>query len=404
MKHIESSHSTFSPLKRGALFYLGFWGVMGMFAPFLNVYFRQVLGFSGRQIGFLSIFFPLMTLVIAMPVSHLADRRNWRVAILTFAVAGFGLSLLLGWFPQRFRVWGVLMCGLALFFGPIIPLADSLIARMAIRHDLNYGSMRLCGSLSFAITATICGILWEYTGFSAMFLLAGLSFFPVALLASGLEESTVSEQKKKPGLSEIRKDAGLVMLIIASFLVGASVHLSILFDGIYMNSLGGTQTLVGLMFGLSAFCELPTMQYSTRIARFISCPKTLLLGYSLLIMAFIGYTLVQQPVVLLCMAMVKGSGFGLFYVNTVRLTHERVSEDWAATVQSILTASAFGLAPLIASPLGGEIYDRLGVQSIYIFNTLCVTGALLIMSTSILRGIFTDKNCNPATALENQIT
>jgi PPP family 3-phenylpropionic acid transporter len=391
-------YDSLSPLKRGSIYYLSFWGVIGTFIPFLNVYFRQALGFSGRQIGILAIFPPLMMLVVAPFVASLADRRHWRILLLRVTISGFGLLLLLATFPHTFIAWIVLRLVMAFFSSSIIPLADSIIARMSSRYGLNYGSMRLWGSFSFALASIVGGVLWERVGFRTMFVVAGLSLLPALFSASKLEEEPVTiERQKRQSLWEIRRDSGLVVLMVASFLVGATIHISVTFDGIYMNYMGGTQLFIGLMFGLAAFSELPTMHYSVAIARHLSGPKTLLMAYGLFTMAFLGYVLAWQPGILLVMAMIKGLGFGLFHSSTIRLTNERAPENWASTIQSMVTASAFGLAPMIAAPLGGEIYDRFGPKALFLCNSLLVGGAMLVCIIATVKRIFTDVKTEPPT-------
>ena len=380
-----------SPFMRGSLYYLGFWGVIGIFIPFLNVYFRQELGFNGRQIGFLAMVPAFTTLLVAIPISSLADRRHWRIPLLKAGLIGFSLMLILAIFPHTFVFWGILRLGMAFFATPIFPLADSIIARMSIRHHLNYGSMRLWGSFSFALTAIAGGALWQQMGFEAMFVIAGIALLPALFFASSLEEGPGEvEQQVKISLWEIRNDIGLVFLVTASFLVGATIYLSLIFDGIYMNSLGGSQVFVGLMFGVTAFSELPTMHYSFTIIERLGGPKTLLLACSLLMLAFVGYTLAWQPWMLLFTAMIKGLGFGLFWITTIRLTNERAPESWASTIQSILTASSFGLAPLLVSPLSGELYDRFGPKAIFVCGSLLVGGSALIFLVAIFKRVFTD--------------
>jgi len=182
---LTNFHSSISPLVRGSLFYITYWGAVAIYAPFLNVYFRQ-LGFSGRQIGVLALLSPLLTLFLAMPLSALADRRRWRVRLLIGMLGGYALVLFWANFAQTFTVWVPLMITMALFLSPIASLADSLIARMAIRHNLNYGTMRLWGSFGFAVISIICGVIWERLGFGVMFMVASLSFVPVLFFATML--------------------------------------------------------------------------------------------------------------------------------------------------------------------------------------------------------------------------
>jgi PPP family 3-phenylpropionic acid transporter len=267
-----------------------------------------------------------------------------------------------------------------------MPIADSLIARMSARHGLNYGSMRLWGSFGFATVAIACGALWQQIGFAPMFGLASLMFIPVIWYATFLQESPgVDVQARRP-VSVIAQDPGLVALLLTAFLVGLALAMAIIFEGIYMDFLGGSKLLIGLLSGTAAFSELPTMHYSGLIARYLRGPKTLLLAYGLMGLAYLGYTLAWAPSVLLLLGAVKGLGFGLYFVSTVRLVDARAPEEWASTAQAMLTAGSFGLAPLIAGPLGGVIYDAFGPAAVFVVGAAAVGLAAVVLLLATVRG------------------
>lgn len=379
-----------TPLQRGSYYYTMFFGAFGTFLPFYNLYFRQELGFSGRQIGILSLFFPLMTILVAMPLSALADRYSRRITILMSTMTGFILLLIfVAGRLQQFALWVGFMFCLSVFFGPIMPLGDSLIARMSLRHKVNYGTMRLWGSLSFAVCAISYGALWDHFSADATFMVTGIALLPALGFASLLEESPpMCVRPIKGPIRELLHDRGLVSLLLASLLVGAGLRLSLIFDGIYMNALGGAQFWVGLMFGVGALTELPTMQYSAWLIQRLNGPRTLILSYCLMMLAFMGYVLAWRPGVLVLMTAVKGLGFGLFIVSTIRLTSERVEEHQSSTVQSMVSASAFGIAPLLAALVGGEVYDRIGIKAIFLCSSLLIGSAALLLIIAANRGGF----------------
>jgi PPP family 3-phenylpropionic acid transporter len=388
--------NSLSPLIKGSLFYLGFFVGMGMFLPFINVYWRQELGFSGRQIGLLSLIRPLMTVVFAIPVASFADRRQWRIPILMGALIGTGLVFVFAGNLHTFTAWILGWLLLAIVMSPTMSLSDSLIARMSLHHHLNYGTMRLYGSFGFALTAIVGGALWEQTGFKAMFLITGVAFLPVVFLASKLEEeASNTEQQEHPSFWTIMQNRGLIALVIASFFMGAAVNMSIIFDGIYMKFLGGTELFVGLMFGVTALCELPAMHYRDRLAERLGGPSALLLAYSIFMMTFLGYILVSRPWMLLCMAIFKGLGFGLCWVSTIQLSNERAPEHWISTIQSVISASFFGIAPLLASPLGGELYDRFGPRAVYLCGSILVSGAVMVLSAALAKRVFQQNKMIP---------
>jgi len=293
------------------------------------------------------------------------------------------------------------MLGIAVFSSPMFPLGDSLIAGMAQRHQLNFGTMRLWGSFGFALSAIAGGMLWEQIGLNMMFLFTGLALFPAAFFASRLEKGpqAMLEEQKRTSVKEIWHDTGLVLLIIASFLIGVAMQFFALFDGLYMNSLGGAPTFVGLLFGIAALCELPAMQYSVALNCYLRGPRILLLGYAALLLTFAGYLLVWQAWMLLPLAIFRGIGIGFFFVNTVRLTSERAPESLQSTVKSTVRAASFGLAPLVASPIGGELFDRYGFRAVHICACLVILAAILVLSAGLLKGIFSESSGRPSRPL-----
>ncbi len=389
-QYTQQFQTRLQPVARGSLFYFGYFGAMGMFLPFLTVYFREDLGFSGRQIGILSLVQPLVMLVIAIPIATLADHKRWRVSLLQVGILGFGIMQMVAIFPRSFLFWVCCRSIMALFASPATPLADSMIARMALTHKLNYGSMRLWGSLSFAAMAASCGIIWEQIGLRMMLPMTGLILFFVTASVGLLEEGP-PRNTDMPNIGMwriLRQDVGLTVLTMTSFLIGASIYMSVTFDGIYMTHLGGTQSMIGFMFGLTAFSEPPTMHYSQALIRRFGGPNILLVACGLMLTAFIGYSLAWEPWMLLVTAAMKGLGFGLFWAGNVHLTSKRAPEHLASTVQSIVTTASFGVAPVIVSLISGEMFDAFGPRSIFFATSACTGGAALILIIALARRVF----------------
>ena len=376
-----------SPAARGAIFYLAYWGGVGVYMPFINVQFAR-LGLSGSQIGLLSALLPLMTLLVAPALAAAGDRRGIRVRILTLSLAGLALALLLLAFPQQFLTLTPIMLLLALARSPVGPIGDSLIARMAVRHRLDFGAMRLWGSLGFAVIATLFGAIWQRAGYSWMFPAAAVLLVPAVLAASRLQEGPVIERGARRPLRDVTHDRGLMVILAATIMVGAALGMDGGFQGIYVEYLGGGGFLVGALFGISAFSELPAMRFASALARRLGPAPTLLLAYGMLELNYIGFALTRTPLLLIPLTIIKGVGFGFYFVNTVRLVDERTPPEWASTIQALMNAGAGGLAPLAASLLGGVLIDLFGPPAIYVACSIAVGLAMLTLGGAALRGVF----------------
>jgi PPP family 3-phenylpropionic acid transporter len=181
-----------------------------------------------------------------------------------------------------------------------------------------------------------------------------------------LEEGPVIVREKRSAITELAKDRGLVLLLIATFFAGIANHLSMTFEGIYMRSLGGGNLLIGMMTAFAAYSELPTMFFGQRVARRLGGAKTVILGYGLLSFAYLGFTLTGNPVIVPFFSIFKGLGFGLYFTNTVRILNERAPDEWSATAQSLMTVGMFGIAPLFSGPLGGLIHDTFSPAAVFV--------------------------------------
>lgn len=397
---VHRYRSAAGPAVRGSLFYLGYWGVVGIFFPFLNVRFER-LGLTESQIGLLAALMPSATLFFAPAVSALADRHGWRVRALAVALPGMALTLLAVGAAREFVPIFALMVAFALFRAPVTPLADALIVRMAQRHRLDYGRMRLWGSLGFALLTVAFGAVWQRLGFDAMFAVAAVLLLPIALAAAGLEETERVEPAERRPLREVGRDRGLVAVLLATFLVGAAVGTGFVFEGIYMDRLGGGAFLIGALFGASAISELPAMRYGGTITGRLGGPRTLVISYALIGVAFAGYVLVASPAPLLPLSALKGLGFGLFFVSTVRLIQERTPPEWSATMQAVMNASAFGLAQLVGGPLAGAVAGAFGLRSVFAGSAAFAALAVVVVVWSTLRGYFA---VSPAPASSDNVT
>jgi PPP family 3-phenylpropionic acid transporter len=234
--------------------------------------------------------------------------------------------------------------------------------------------------------AISCGVLWQQIGFGLMFILTSLLFLPLVWLANLLEEGPVIDKEVRPPLTALARDRGLVVILGASFLVGLSIGVTVAFEGLYMDYLGGSKLLLGLLPGLAALTEISTMYYGGLVAQRLGGTRTLLLAYGLLGCAFLGYALASMPEMLLLFAVMKGLGFGLFFVTTVRLVVERAPDAWSSTAQAALIAAMFGLAPLIAGPLGGMVYDSLGPSAVFLGGSVAVGLAAFVLALAAARG------------------
>jgi MFS transporter, PPP family, 3-phenylpropionic acid transporter len=295
----------------------------------------------------------------------------------------------------------------SVFRAPVSPLADSLTAAMASRYLLDFGKMRLWGSITFTISAISLGAIWQLIGFQAMFAASAMFFIPTVFVALLLEEPKTDQVSipasrleepnpiASPNLVEshipsvkiktrsstrLRLAPGLLFLLASTFFMLAGLFMTGTFSSVYLSQLGGSTALIGAVMGVAALGEVPGMLFCIRIARRIGDTNILIASYGIVAIGMFGYTISTAPAAQLVFAALRGIGFGSVLVATVTIINSRAPLNQASTYQGILSAACWGLAPLLGGPIGGKIYQTFGPLAFFYTATFMVVIAMLLIT------------------------
>lgn len=376
------------PALIGSLYYFFQFVGAGSFFIFIYAYLSDPaygINLNGSQIGFLSTLQPLMVVLLSTTIASIADKNRKRKLFTQIGLAGVGIATFLLKFQSTFAMVALLMLLSALFNSPIGSIADSLIARTAQRKNLNYGGMRLWGSFGFVVSSLTFGALWGIFGFKPMFNVAAITYLPMIFIVSRMEEGPVIAPGQRQPFIKLFTNKGLLLLLLATIFASTANSLTMTFNGMYVNYLGGGSLLIGLMTGLGAIGEIPMMFWSDRIGKRLKKTNAILLAYGIMALAFLGFSLTSNPALLPAFNVVKCIGYGLWMPLTIRLFTENTPPEWAAAAQSLLTISMFGISQLIAGPVGGVIYDKISPHAVYVFGILCFFAAVVVLMIATRR-------------------
>ncbi|TAN62419.1 MAG: MFS transporter, partial [Magnetospirillum sp.] len=141
---------------RLAAFYAAIFAAVGIHIPFWPLWLKD-RGLSPSEIGLLVAAGYLTRLVANPVVGHLVDHRGDRkrpmlALALAAAVLWLAFPLATGFVPV------LIMTVVAIFpFTSLMPVGESLAMMVVHTHRLDYGQVRLWGSLAFIAAATLAG-------------------------------------------------------------------------------------------------------------------------------------------------------------------------------------------------------------------------------------------------------
>ena len=132
-----------------------------------------------------------MAYASAVPAwGHLGDVTVGRARALQFGAIGAAVVVVLFALPVPMLVAATLVVAFHAFQSSMQPLADSLALEHIPVRGRDYGRVRLLASLSFAITAIACGVLYDSLGFWATAPVFAVAAVWICVSVVGLHDAT----------------------------------------------------------------------------------------------------------------------------------------------------------------------------------------------------------------------
>jgi PPP family 3-phenylpropionic acid transporter len=370
-------------MNRIRFFYLLTQGALGIYLPFINVYLDQEVGLSGRQIGVLAAVSPVMALLAGPMWGAAADARGSRLHVLRLAIAGATVGILVLALPQSFVLLVPAMILFTLFQAAIIPLGDSLIAAAAVRRQVHYGELRLWGSIGYALGGLIYGQVGSVLGLRSLFpgyaLLMALAL-PVAWQMVRREPPAPRLEVNRP--LALLKNRTLTLFLIVAGLAAIGISGGYLFLYIFLGTLGASAGLMGAVSAVGALTEVPFMIWGGRLIKRWGARMTFAAGAGLFALGWGLYAILEDPALAPFIQLLIGAGMGLLWPAGVTYVAREAPAGRDATAQSLLNATMYGVAPLIATQLAGNVFDVAGPRVVLgVSAGTMAAGVLLFLLT-----------------------
>lgn len=373
---------------RISLFYTGFFVVGGLVTPFFPVW-LHLRGLTPEQIG-VCLAFPLAARLVFMPLgSAFADRApNRRFAIILFALLGLLLfipaTLVSGYWPI------LILTGLATAtLGMTMPAIDALALTGVRRFGLDYGKMRVWGSISFIVVSLVGGVIIGHFGNGVLsplligsYVVATLSAF---LLPVTPPEIRAADDAAKPEVVSARSiltSRSFLVVIISASLITATHAVFYSFGTIHWEKLGFTGGEIGLLWASGVVAEIGMFAISGRALRKVAPERLILFGAIAAIVRWSLFPLATNLWTSLALQMLHALTFAAVYAGMQLAVARDVPEEMTASAQGIWQTGS-GLALALATLLGGPLYGHLGAAA---FPVMTIAGVVAVVVLMLPKG------------------
>jgi PPP family 3-phenylpropionic acid transporter len=289
-----------------------------------------------------------------------------------------GFSPLL--FVDRFPSLVLTFAAYAFFASSITPLMDSLALQHVARSGGSYAHLRLFGSLGFALSSTLFGLLVDSVGRATVLV-------PLALLATLSLWSLTLRDPASPTPRTLHPLSGLKLLAdrdLRWLLAATALHWVACapYHGtfsIFVVSLGLPPSVVGLSTGLGVAAELGVMLLYPRVARLISPRHLLVLAFVASALRWAGLSVVTSAPAIAALSLLHGMTFGAFYVAAIALMTHRVPPHLRSSGQGLFAAITLGLGGLVGYASAGAGFDWLGGHRLFAAASLLELAAVALV-------------------------
>lgn len=359
-----------------------YWSVIASCVSFLNV-FLTGRGLGTAEIGFLTAVGNGLAAVFQPIVSKVCSRSNKNERDFLVLISMLAMTLVIMALERKaglaMKIEIVAAIALVLVMQPLLnSLGYFYIARSV---EINYGVSRGIGSITFAVTSFILGILSEINKDLSMVMAAVLLG---ALILSLLAQKPISGNNVVTvfdGRAQKQKiqNSKFIIFLLAVGMLFTFYNVTNVYLLQIAKRIGGDAKTVGTAFAIAALFEFPIMFMFNRLKeKFKSRSMLIFSGIFFLLKGILTY-LATSPSILIAIQVTQLFGFALFTPCSVDFINDIMSDEKKITGQGFL-ASAITMGGVIGSVAGGVLIESVGVlNTLIISNAICLIAILLIV-------------------------
>jgi MFS transporter, PPP family, 3-phenylpropionic acid transporter len=356
--------------------------VGGCYLPYLPVWLHW-RDLDADQIALLLATPPFARIVFTPAISFAADRAGGRRPILIALAWGSLASFLLLWVADGF--WQMLLASLLLAanWTTILPLVETVAVTGIRRGALDYGKVRLWGSVSFIVASLGSGLIIGRLGpqtvlpllvGGAALMVVGAHLVPHALARASHVPSALRRLSLSDAFKLLRAPLFLLFLLAAS-LIQSSHAVYYSFGSLNWRLQGISDGMIGVLWSVGVVTEVALFAVSGRIVAFCGGARLLMFAG---LAAVLRWGFMAADPLLWATALLQtlhAMSFGVAHIAAIHFLTHAVPEDRAATAQGLYAAFVAGLVLGAVTVASGPLYRMFAGEAYAAMALLALLGA-----------------------------
>ncbi|PHH46313.1 3-phenylpropionate MFS transporter [Pluralibacter gergoviae] len=344
-----------------ALSYFTYFFSYGIFLPFWSVWLAGV-GLTPESIGILLGVGLVARFLGSLLIAPRVTDPSRLISVLRVLALLSLLFVLAFWLDTRFASLMIVMIGFNLFFSPLVPLTDALANTWQKQITMDYGRVRLWGSVAFVIGSALVGklvSLYDYQAILALLSLSIASMLLGMLITPSVMPQGEARQQASAGWRAWRALAQENWRFLACVCLLQGAHAAYYgFSAIYWQEAGYSASAVGYLWSLGVVAEVIIFAVSKKVFSRFSARDLLLLSCRCGVVRWgiMGWT-TALPWLLVAQVLHCGT-FTVCHLAAMRYIAARRGSE-VIRLQAVYSAVAMGGSIAIMTVFAGFLYQHL---------------------------------------------
>ncbi len=368
---------TTRPALRISLFYTAYFAMIGVYQPFFPLWLES-RELDAPDIAWVMAASIWLRVAVNPAVMRFAD---WRGERRRYAVGSAIASVVVAaCLPLAEGFWPIL--GLVLLFalvhGPTLPLSDNIALLTARARKLDYGRMRVWGSIAFILASTAGGWALAGRGDEAIVVALVAGLLSVALATTALPDARPEARHgARRAVARLLHDNGFLLCAAAIGLNMASHAVLMGFGTIHWDAAGHGKEVVGPLWAIGVVSEVALFALGNRVVDRLGIAGLIALGAAAAMLRWAGTALTTDLWLLVPIQMLHGFTFAATHLGGMTWLQRHVAPEISATAQGLYSSIAMGGAIGLMLVFSGPLYERFGGGAFWFMAALSACSLLL---------------------------
>ena len=359
---------------RLAGFYFAYFAIVGLVIPYWPVW-LQSRGLGPIEIGIALAAARWVTVATTPLIAQATDRRGALKSMLLVLMVGVVAGYVANYFAVGFWPILLIMAFTAVFNSAVVPVGESLTMMHASRGHIDYGRVRLWGSVSFILAAFVGGELlavWTPDAILWAIVACAVGSFVAVLLMPDSRSETVP--RRRGAFRALLRQPTLLIFIVTAALLASSHAVLYAFGTIHWREAGISDRIIGMLWAEGVIAEILLFMVGGAFMRRIRPADAMLMAAAAGVLRWTVLGFSTDPWVLVAVQGLHAFTFGAAHLGAMAFVEQAAPTGFRATVQSLYNAIGMGAASAMAIMLVGPVYDAFGAGAFYAMSGLSLAG------------------------------